>query len=326
MKTKSLLSAIVCSVLIISNVFGQKDCKKQVSVSKNEFTDEITVSTNLWQVMGKKGAGLFNLATGNDYIPDWLLYMGFLAKENKEYVVFQHQSSSPSGLEYVYIKFTDETVLKLEKHITSQRSEDGLHNSYIHTFFEINEDDLKVLEEKDITKMQASFDYQPRESYVTTVIDKKSSLKLKSLAMCFIATVPKNDNPIQIVKEQDKNDKPQIQNNGSITVETIKPLGNNDKISIYKQWKTLARLNKEGIPMNQGGDITQYFEDGTYKSLVEQNGKITELKGKFSLISDNKIIVFYLENGGTYSAAITKLTNSELEIKSEDYTLIYSVY
>ena len=59
---------------------------------------------------------------------------------------------------------------------------------------------------------------------------------------------------------------------------------------------------------------------------MKQIDQTIMLEGKFSLISDNKIIVFYLDNGGTYSCVIKKLTSAELEIKSDDYTIIYRVY
>jgi hypothetical protein len=118
-------------------------------------------------------------------MPEWLLYMGFISQENKTYVVFQHKSSISSEVNYVYIKFADETVLKLEMHFASQTTEDAFGKNYKATYFEISDKNLKSLEEKDIVKMQASFEYQPREAFSTKDIDIKTALKIKNLATCF---------------------------------------------------------------------------------------------------------------------------------------------
>jgi hypothetical protein len=194
------------TILLLLNVqllYGQKDCSKIVSVSKDEFTGVTTVGTELWQIMGKKGAALFNLATGTDSMPEWLLYMGFVSQENKSYVVFQHKSSISSEVNYVYLKFADETVLKLEIHYTSKSSEDAFGKSYTTTLFEISGENLKLLQEKEIVKMQASFEYQPREAYSTKNIDDKTALKIKNLATCFSEKLSEMDHSIpQSVQHQ----------------------------------------------------------------------------------------------------------------------------
>jgi hypothetical protein len=108
----------------------------------------------------------------------------------------------------------------------------------------------------------------------------------------------------------------------------IKPLGNNSEISILKQWKRITELGKDGIPLNFNDVLViQYLADGTYKTKqVTKEGEFIEGTGRYQLLKDNSIIVYLMDNGKTYSAVIKKLTNSELEIKSDDYHTFFMVY
>ena len=113
-----------------------------------------------------------------------------------------------------------------------------------------------------------------------------------------------------------------------IVAEQIKPSGDTSTISLYKQWKLVATLNKDGIPINGNtNQITIINKDGTYKTSMKlQNGTIIESKGKYQIISNRKIIVFTTETGETSSSSIQRLSKSELEFKGVDNTWIYIVY
>lgn len=111
-------------------------------------------------------------------------------------------------------------------------------------------------------------------------------------------------------------------------VEEIKPLGNNNAVSMHKQWKVSALLDQNGIPKNNTStQITRFFDNGTYTSWLKlPDGSINTSEGKYQLLNDDKIIVFTYADGKTFSGLITKLSNTELIIKSEQFTSIYTVY
>lgn len=298
---KLVLSSIL-AILLLLNVqllYGQKDCNKLVSISKDEFTGVTTLSTDLWQIMGKKGAALFNLATGNDSMPEWLLYMGFISQKNKSYVVFQHKSSISSEVNYVYLKFADETVLKLVIHFTSKSSEDAFGKSLQETFFEISEENLKILEEKDIVKMQASFEYQPREAYSTKDIDNKTALKIKNLATCFSEKLAEIDHSTPSTVQQSFN-LPKDSSTQKVDYKGVNSVENRNKIQLFLNAKEWFAKNFSSYSYNNGLTSESFnaginFQDSAIGKIIGTG--IIDLRFKNS--SDADI------SGGIVSFSIT---------------------
>lgn len=157
-------------------------------------------------------------------------------------------------------------------------------------------------------------------------IDKKFVNSIMKVINCIdVLGIPKSETTL--VSNQTQDNVSQNKDVGK-NFESIQPLGNNSTISLYKQWKCITQLSKDGIPKQKfTNHISRFFEDGSCITYtISENGELIVKKNKFQLVSDNKIIVFTTENGITTSCALTKLTNSELEIKGEIFTNIYIVY
>jgi len=207
-----------------------------------------------------------------------------------------------------------------------ERSESTSNDSWYFSskIFTINDDasweKLKIVPVKKLRL------YIGGEEHGTQEIDKKNGNSLMKVITCIdLKGIPKLQTTSVSSQNQPNSNQGKVAEN---SLGSIQPLGNNSTISLYKQWKCITQLNKDGIPKQKyTNHISRFSEDGSCITYtISENGELIVKKNKFQLVSDNKIIVFTTENGTTTSYALTKLTNSELEIKGEIFTNIYIVY
>jgi hypothetical protein len=172
----------------------ERSCEKNVSVKKDEYTGKVTALSTQVKMIDNLGSNFITaLLNSNDIKHDRYLNMYFHEAENNYWIGFKHYSygGSSKSLRYVYIKYVDDTVLKLEEPIANDEMQDGPNNTFTITFFKIDENDLRNLTEKDIKKFRAELYLETRDPILEAVVDHEKALTIKYLAKCFMDIAPK---------------------------------------------------------------------------------------------------------------------------------------
>ncbi|MCX6283143.1 MAG: hypothetical protein NTW31_02745 [Bacteroidetes bacterium] len=336
MKTKPVLPIALMVLIFLSTInFFTYAQKKQSNKCKyiqdkvDDFTKKRTVETygeTLYDI--KKGG--FGMSVSD-----------VLDASNRVFLnVYGSNIDGINGLEfrwasikYGYVGPFNQVELILEngKIISlkeEEESESYKDESFYYHFkiFKINDDSVwNTLKTTPVTKLRLSINGKEQR---TDDIDKKNETSIMKVINCIdLLGIPKSV-PIAAAPVKTGSNTTQIQKEQVGLFAAIKPLGNNNTISIYKQWKSMATLDKEGIPKSEKvNEIIHFSADGTFTmTILLQDGSTTVYKGTFQLLSDNKIIVYTLENGESWSATIKKLSNKELEIQNSIATIIYTVY
>lgn len=307
MKKIILLAIIAISV----NTFAQKSCKYDLN-KKDEFTKKYQVRTKNEILFDNTGGAvaksmILDVSTSISKLLVLAAYDG-----GNIYLGFSSSDNNYTKLEFL---LSDESVVELEKDI--QKFETGQRELwYLFTVSEVNWNKLKQTPVEKVRFVHGSI--------AIRTVDIKEKLKnsISNVINCLDnLNLPVTETATN--KENDLSNHVENKNMPSISNDT-------NRISIFKQWKVKVRIGKDGIPLSKESDIyIQLNEDGSYVSIniLKDNTRI-DSKGKFELINDNKLIIFYpdFENAKSTSAAIIKLTNKELVIKSENFETHHSVY
>ncbi|MEI7492829.1 MAG: hypothetical protein WCK92_15625 [Bacteroidota bacterium] len=334
MKTKSVLPIALMVLIFLtainSIIYAQKKQSnkcKYIQDKVDDFTKKRTVLTSGETIFDIKKGG-FGLSVSD-----------VLDASNRVFLsVFGSNVDGVNGLyfqwgsiKYNYVGPFDQVelimengeIITLKEEEATESTHDESFTYYYKTFRIIDDSIWNKLKTTPFTKLRLSIEGKEQR---TDAIDKKNATSIMKVINCIdLMSIPK---PIpSAAKVKTESGTAQIPKNQVGVFATIKPLGNNKTISLNKQWKSVATLDKAGIPKSEmENEIIHFFEDGKFIMTILQDGSTNDYKGTFQLVSDNKIIVYTLENGESWSATIKKLSNNELEIQNSVATIIYTVY
>lgn len=227
-----------------------------------------------------------------------------------------------------YIQFLDNSNFKLVSDpIESQPN-----------FFILTDDNIMKMKKEKIIKMR--LELGSSGNLATTYdceIKGKISDKIQEDLQCIenIKTnMPKKDSVKVKVTDQSKENNERNQTQGQTPVnsyrikEMPKPTNDTTTITLYKQWKLVTQIDPNGLPEDSKSTlILQFINNGTYKmSSSPNNGTVvTTITGKIQLV--DKILIM-TNDGDTqnYSSVISKLTKTELHLKTKKTEAIYFAY
>lgn len=212
--------------------------------------------------------------------------------------------------------------------ILNSLSEEGTDNDYKEgrqiywRFCYLTNEQWNELKSHSIKKLRIHFEN-------STVGDIEINKKYKDNISNIIKCIDILNLPIQKIRKDDIKsvNSEKLYNNDINGVDIPEPMGNNELISIYKQWIVVSKVNKNEIVKDLGTQIIRFFEDGKFIiTLVLDDGNLKKSEGNFQKLKDENTIVLSDSSGKITIGSITKLTNTELTIKYEDSVENFIVY
>ncbi|MCC6768854.1 MAG: hypothetical protein IT240_07410 [Bacteroidia bacterium] len=337
MKTISFLLLLFIG---ISHAYGQgkkKDNEKgECEYSKNvtdEFTKDRIVETIAYNMFDKKvfkgGWSLTEMIENSYRI---LFYVAAFSKNGSNSLAFDYEASdgAPSNersftFNEVYLMLNDDNIIKIKGEASNYSHNDDYTWFYNAQEYPISDEVWNTLKTSTVKKIRLSYDGS--EGRTLEVKEKYNNQIMIAINCIDVLGIPQTGKTEITNKAETKES---VKNGNEYSSEGPKPTFDTTNVSIYKQWKTKVMLGKDGIPTRlQGNAYISFNKDGSYTATtIEKDNKKNINKGKFELINDNKIIIFYPESAYLQSSSglIIKLTNKELEIKGESFDVFYSVY
>ncbi len=272
---KNIFIIAICLIAILPNAFGQKNCSKKIHTVKDEFKHEEHVNSDVIMLIDKSGRNLINaLANTGDNVHDWYLSFNFLEQRNTYILAFTHYSYAKisTKLNYVYLKFSDDSIIELTNPLTTDQIEDGPSTGYTNSFFKISENGLKSLLNKNLEKIKVSFYIQPREPIYETTISIKKSTEIKDLATCFYEIAPKLKIPLSTLSDFPSYF-PIDTTSHKVDYKGVSTIENKNKKKLFlnaKEWfaKNFSSLNHGNALTNETFNAGITFEDTTRGKII----------------------------------------------------------
>ena len=317
---KKYVVAGLILIIASANIFAQ-DCAKVDKIDK--FSNTRSIESEKYKVYGSKNGAAILLLTGN--VPrSWGFYLFFTFKNNELFLSINDNGEFhyPHTINDITLKLSNNELISL-KNFKSNGSYQKGDFSYEISDTKISKQILEKLITYNITDIRFDSEISPLDAH----IDNSLGEKIKKEALCISSYLPANfsTQSNNIIN----NTQSQIESNNNNDEMPI-PTNDTASVSLYKQWKLVAQLDSNGMPKDLNLTfIIQYSSDGTYKiSIAISNGKVLKPNtGKFRLLNDDKVLIMTNDTDGKSSnAIITKLSKSELNVKSEKYQVFYIAY
>lgn len=310
---------LILSILFIYNLaISQKDCQKKISRDKDEYSGDLSISSSIIQIMDPTGKHLLNeLVDNNDKVADWALLLEFMYMDSSLLLSLYHNSlGHPSPVDEIDIKFTDSTSITLEKSFVGDRIQIDAYNTLIITYMSLTLDQLALFSTKKIAKFRVLFSNLSREPIMEKKMSEKTAEAIHSNAACLTTFLP---DPLHLKP-------PLTYRNTAAPKSAPVPEPSNISSQLNRKWRLVAIFNTaDGSPMDLTEAIEMQFrEDATFEEQITlSDGKSESQSGVFKLLNGDKVILFTLPDNKTFSWVISRLTDSELEIKNSKYTSLY---
>lgn len=309
---------LLFTVLILSvNSFAQK-CSYSIDKT-DEFTKKRTARTKAETLFENKSGAFWNSALFDieNTKVEFFVSADYDGGIRSLLFILNESNNAKHTEDYsaLQLLLTTDSVITFYKPANEGYKYDGAYMYW--RFYTLTDDQWNYLKVTPIKKIRLHYedntqgDIEINKKYVNSISNVINCLDDLNLP---ITQVQEKDEIKTIPKQETKDELPV-------------PTNDTASISIYKQWKVVVSIGKDGIPKSNVNQIIQYNNNGTYKSTITSTGggKI-ESKGTFQILNDNKVIVNTSDDGKISSAAITKLTNKELDLKGEEFQTIFVVY
>jgi hypothetical protein len=178
------------------STYAQKkvNCEKLVTFNKDDFTGNVSMFTEPVKIYDTKWKHLVKeLIDKNDRLVDFEAHMAFYYTNGVKTIAFilSQYDHYVDGIEQVYVKFTDGSVIEFNDGEKGDRVENDAYSSSRLTLFILGENELNSLKDKTVEKFRLKYDYNPREPSSDVTEKEKQSKLIKDTAFCFVEKIPK---------------------------------------------------------------------------------------------------------------------------------------